>query len=378
MKKKILFVANTDMHISLCYLPYMKYLKDKGYCVHVATNTDTTFEYCDKKIKLSITRSPFRLQNIKAVRSLEKILMNEKYDLVCSSTPMGSVVARLAYFGARKVHKSKMIYTAHGFHFFKGSPLINWLIYYPIEKKLMPLVDVLITINSEDYQFAKKHFKVDTKYIKGIGFNSAKFEKNLNKRECNEFKEKLGLKVDDYVITYVAELSKRKRQDYLITAIKELDLPNVKVLLPGNNLTRNKTYNTILKYHLEDKIKILGFRNDISELLDISDLVVSVSNQEGLPLNIMEAMKKEKPIIVTNCRGNRDLIRNGYNGIVVSINDRAEFINAIKKVYGDKEFAKKIGTANKKIVDQYSIEEILPQYAEIYDQLLEGHYEKGI
>ncbi len=372
MNKKILIVANTDMHISLCYLPYMKYFKDLGYTVHVATNSEITFEYCDKKIKIPISRRPFKFGNIKAIRMLRKVIAKEKYDLISASTPMGGVVARLAAKRARINNGTKLIYTAHGFHFYKGCSLINKVIYYPVEKVLMKLVDVLVTINEEDYNFALKHFKVRTEYIKGIGFQSKKFENKITEKEKRVLRKNLGIKKEDYVITYVAEISKRKRQTYLLKCLAKMNLTNIKVLLVGDNILKNNIYKLIKKYNLEENVKILGFRSDVEDIFDITDLVISVSMQEGLPLNIMEAMKKQKPIIVTDCRGNRDLINNGVNGIIVPINNPDLLIKNINDLKNNKDFAKKLGKKNKYLADEYSIDKILPKYVKIYNCLLNG------
>ena len=360
MSKKVLIVANTDRHINLCYLPYVKYLKELGVIVHVATNTNILLDYIDKKIKIPICRSPFHIKNIKAIFQLRKYILKEKYDLISCSTPMGGVVARLASKNLQKKKKTKVIYTAHGFHFFKGCPLINYLIYFPVEKYLTRYTDLLITINEEDYNFALKHFKVEAKYIKGIGFNKNRLLNNLNNLEKNNLREKLGLKLDDYVILYIAEISKRKRQKYLLKVLKELNDSNVKLLLVGENTLNLNNY--IAKLVLDKQVKVLGFREDVSDLLDIANLVISVSKQEGLPLNIMEAMYKQKPIIVTNCRGNRDLIKHQENGLVVSLNNKKELMESIKYLKNNKKKAQDLSKENKKLSKEYTTEEILEQY----------------
>ena len=151
--KKVLFVAHVDSHIRHFHIPYLKYFKEKGYEVHVVTSNDEneTFPYCDVKHVISIKRNPFKMDNIKAIKQLKKIINDEKFDLIHCHTPMGGVITRLA---AKKVRKNgtKVFYTAHGFHFYKGAPKINWMIYYPIEKYLSKYTDVLITINHEDYE----------------------------------------------------------------------------------------------------------------------------------------------------------------------------------------------------------------------------------
>jgi glycosyltransferase EpsD len=348
----------------------MKYFKEQNYIVHAATSTGILFDYCDKKINIPIHRTPFHFGNVIAIFKLKKVVQNEKYDLISCSTPMGGVVARLASIKARKKYGTKVIYTAHGFHFFKGCSYLKYKLYYYIEKHLAKFTDVLVTINEEDYSISKSNFNVDTRYIKGIGYNDKRLENTLTIEEKNKFRKQLGLKQNDYIILYIAEYSKRKRQKYLIETISKIKDNHIKLLLIGNNLLNNKIYNYVKKYKVEDKVKILGFRDDISSMLDIADLVVSTSSQEGLPLNIMEAMHKEKPIIVTNCRGNRDLIKHNNNGLIVPLDDKKALIKAIVYLKNNKKEAQQLGTQNRKIIKQYSLEEILPQYIKIYNEML--------
>ena len=154
--KKVLFAATVDSHIKQFHLPYLKWFKEHGYEVHVATNGKEVIPYCDVKHQISFERSPLKFNNIKAIGQLKKIIEKEQFEIIHCHTPMGSVVTRLAALKARK-NGTRVIYTAHGFHFFKGAPIQNWLIYYPIEKLMARYTDCLITINEEDYEFAKKH-----------------------------------------------------------------------------------------------------------------------------------------------------------------------------------------------------------------------------
>ena len=148
--KKVLFTATVDSHILQFHLPFLKMFKENGYEVHVATNGDESIPFCDKKIKISFERSPFKINNLKAIGQLRKVINEEQYDIIHTHTPMGSVVTRLAAKQARKKNNTRVIYTAHGFHFFKGAPILNWLVFYPVEKWLAKYTDTLITINKED------------------------------------------------------------------------------------------------------------------------------------------------------------------------------------------------------------------------------------
>lgn len=132
--------------------------KDLGWQVDVASHGDKELPFCDKHYEIPIKRSPANIENLKAYKELKKIIRENKYDIIHCHTPMGGMLARLAARSQRK-YGTKVLYTAHGFHFYKGAPKINWLIYYPIELTMSYLTDCLITINDEDFEFSKRHLK---------------------------------------------------------------------------------------------------------------------------------------------------------------------------------------------------------------------------
>ena len=367
--KKVLFTATVDSHILAFHLPFLKWFKEQGYEVHVATNGNEEIPYCDKKIKISFERSPFKLNNIKAIFQLRKILLEEKYDIIHTHTPMGSVVTRLAAKKARK-HGTRVIYTAHGFHFFKGAPLLNWTLFYPVEKYLSKYTDTLILINKEDYNLAKNKFKKcnNIEYVPGVGIDEEKFNVKMTKKEKTELRKSLGLKDTDFVMIYPAELSNRKRQIWLINAISTLLKENkdMHLLLPGRDSLNGKCQEIVKELNLEKQIHFLGFRKDIPKLLQISDLSVSSSRQEGLPVNIMEAMYVGLPIVATDCRGNRDLVKDGENGYIVPLDDSEMFDERIKTIYVNKTLRNKLKKANKKEISCYMLKDILNKMAKIY------------
>ena len=369
--KKVLFTATVDSHILAFHLPFLKWFKDQGYEVHVATNGDEEIPYCDKKIKISFERSPFKLNNIKAIFQLRKILLEEKYDIIHTHTPMGSVVTRLAAKKSRK-QGTRVIYTAHGFHFFKGASLINWALFYPVEKYLSKYTDTLILINKEDYCLAKKKFKrcKDIQYVPGVGIDENKFDIKMTKENKNKLRESLGLKDTDFVMIYPAELSNRKRQIWLINAVSTLLKENkdMHLLLPGKDSLNGKCQEIVKELNLEKQIHFLGFRKDIPKLLQISDLSVSSSRQEGLPVNIMEAMYVGLPIVATDCRGNRDLVKDGENGYIVPLDDSEMFDERIKTIYVNKTLRNKLKKANKKEIKNYMFENILEDMKNIYQK----------
>lgn len=368
--KKVLFTATVDSHILQFHLPFLKLFKDQGYEVHVATNGNEDIPYCDKKIKICFERSPIKINNLKAISELKKVINEEKYDIIHCHTPMGSVVTRLAAKGARKKYHARVIYTAHGFHFFKGAPLKNWLIFYPVEKYLSRYTDTLITINNEDYELAKNKFKKckDVQYVPGVGIDEEKFNFTMTKKEKSELRKSLGLKDDDFVMIYPAELSKRKRQIWLINTLSNLlnNHCDMHLLLPGRDSLNGKCQQLTKKLDLDNQIHFLGYRNDIPKLLKISDLAVSTANQEGLPVNIMEAMYVGLPIVASNCRGNRDLVKDGENGYLVGLDDCNEYVESIVKMYNDNECRNKFIQKNSVYINDYLLEKIMIKIKRIY------------
>lgn len=365
--KKVLFSATVDSHILHFHLPYLKMFKEKGYEVHVATNTDDTIPFCDVKHKVSFERSPFKINNLKAIKQMKKILLDNNFDIVHTHTPMGSVVTRLAYKKVRSKVNTRMIYTAHGFHFYKGAPLLNWLLFYPVEKYLSKYTDTLITINKEDYKLAKKKFKKcrSVEYVPGVGIDEDKFNFTMTKSEKLELRKSLGLKENDFVLIYPAEISKRKRHIWLINTISPLLRKNrhIHLLLPGSDSLNGKAHALTKKMGFTDQIHFLGYRTDIPKLLRISDLAISSAKQEGLPVNIMEAMYVGLPVVASNCRGNRDLIEDGVNGFLIELNDSERFEKCVEKIYKEK---RQYSNNTEKIINYYILDKILLLMEKIY------------
>ncbi len=367
--KKVLFTATVDSHILAFHIPFLKLFKEKGYEVHVATNGDEEIPYCDKKIKISFERSPFKLNNLKAIKELKKVIDEENYDIIHTHTPMGSVVTRLAAKEARR-RGTRVIYTAHGFHFFKGAPFLNWALFYPVEKYLSKYTDTLILINKEDYELAKKRFKKckDIEYVPGVGIDEEKFNFKMTKKEKSDLRKSLGLTDKDFVMIYPAELSSRKRQIWLIKTLKEVlkEHNDIHLLLPGRDSLNRKCQKLVKKLNLEEQIHFIGFRKDIPELLKISDLAVSSARQEGLPVNIMEAMYVGLPIVASNCRGNRDLVQDNINGYLINLNDQDKFEQCIRTIYQAKKSDIYFGKKSKNIIKDYVLDKLLIMMNEIY------------
>ncbi len=368
--KKVLFASHTA-NFQKFNLPLMRWFKEHGHEVHYVSMGDEPIKVADKSFVVSFNRSPYSKDNLRAYRPLKKIIDEERYDLIHCHTPMGSVVTRLAAREARKKYGTKVIYTAHGFHFFKGAPLKSWLLFYPVEKHLAKHTDLLITVNTEDYYFVKSKFKSEVAYLPEAGVDDVKFKK-INQNNKAKLRRELGLKDTDYVIIYPAEISKRKNQLWLLDAMKGIlkDNPDCYLLLPGSDSLNGVVQEFVGKNKIADKVHFLGYRNDIPALIAISDLSVSSSLQEGLPFNLMESMLGGVPVVATDIRGHRDLIIDGYNGYLVGIKQKKAFAERINRLRSELKLAKKFSTNSKIAIQRSLLKPIINDMAEIYTDLL--------
>lgn len=367
---KVLFTATVDSHILHFHVPYLKWFKEQGFEVHVASLGGREIPYSDKKFNVPFSRSPWSIGNIKACRMLKKIIDENSYRIIHCHTPVGGVLTRLAARSARK-RGTRVIYTAHGFHFYKGTPLKNWLLYYPVEKWLARYTDCLITINDEDYSLAvRKKFRAGRiEKVDGVGIDLDRFTP-----QTEELKRKLrreyGFGEEDFILICVGELNNNKHQDLIIDAVAKLkeSIPEIKLLLAGDG-EKKETYKArVKKLGLGNHVFFLGHRNDIPELLKTADVAVSASRREGLPVNVMEAMATGLPLVVTDCRGNRDLVKNGKNGFVVGIDDVKGMAEAIERIYSSVEMQKKFREENLRIINKYSLEVISKNMKNIYNK----------
>lgn len=366
--KKVLFTATVvKTHINVFHLPYLKWFKEQGYEVHVAAKNDFINEpciipNCDKYYDINFTRFPFSKANIKAYKQLKKLIQENNYEIIHCHTPVAGVLTRLA---ARKNKNTTVMYTAHGFHFFKGAPPLNWLIYYPVERFCARFTDKLITINKEDYERAKrfslrKNGKVY--YVPGIGINLEKIQ-NL-KVDIKQKKKELGMSENTLILLSVGELNKNKNHETVLQALSKLKDKNFIYLICGRGVLKEYLERKIQELRIENKVKLLGYRNDVMEILKISDLFIFPSKREGLPVSVIEAMAAGLPVIASNVRGNRDLIAKEN---LFEPEDIAALTNLIKEQLEaiQNKKLKKVAYAN---LEQYSLKNVLKQMVEIYEE----------
>lgn len=362
---KILYVTTVSLTLNTFLIPHIKYLIENGNEVQIASNIDVELsnEFTDRKIKhtrIDFSRNPFSLNNKKAYKQIIELQKSEKFDIIHVHTPVASFVTRLAL----RNYDVKMIYTAHGFHFYEGAPLINWLLYYPLEKIAARWTDTLVTINSEDLKRAKT-FKLRNngrvELMHGVGISPNVYE--LSNFDKNEYRELLGLNKDDFIILILAELNKNKNHIQIIKAMEILKdkYPNIKILCAGKGPLENELKNKVKELRLENNIKFIGFRNDIKELLNISDCVGLFSMREGLGKCLLEGMITGKALIATNTRGPKELIEDDRNGFLLDVGDYKTTAMYIEKLYLDHNKRISFATESKKKVKKYLLENVLQE-----------------
>ena len=369
---KILYVTTISDTVNAFLIPHIKFLIDQGHEVGVACNIVQEVDYELTRMAYRIhpipfQRNPLKKDNILAYKEIKRVIFDEGYEWVHVHTPVASFLTR---FACRNRKDLKVLYTAHGFHFFKGAPAKNWIIYYLLEKIAARWTDTLITMNDEDYDSAKK-LKLKNKNsvykVRGIGLDLNKFLPQKVETK-NGLREEYHYHRDDFILIYVGELSYRKHQDLLIEAIGRVkgEIPNIKLLLVGDGELAAQYKELVVKLELEKTVEFLGYRKDIPHLIRLSDVAISTSRQEGLPVNVMEAMSTGLPLIVTDCRGNRDLVRHGSNGFVVGVDDTEACAEAIKQLYHSKELRSQFAKESRRKIQEYSIDHVIQDMKKIY------------
>lgn len=377
MSRRVLMLSSVAYMINQFNLPNIKLLRDMGYEVDVACNLnddslpiETRNQFMEKLDNLGVkfyqidfSRNPFVInKTTKAYRQVRKIMKERNYYFVHCHTPVGGLIGRLAF----RKSDTKVIYTAHGFHFYKGAPLINWMIYYPIEKYLSKYTDVLITINNEDYELSINKFSSNVnKYVAGVGIDTSRFLPKSTD-EKNKLKKNFNVE-NNFILLMVGELNDNKNQLEVINAIPKIidKIPNVKLIIVGKGSNYELYKKEIISKNMEKHIELLGYKDNVSEFMSIANVMISSSKREGLPVNVLEAKSSGLPIIVSNCRGNIDLVDHGVNGLVYKDNLEESIID----VYNNYEVYSVESLNIKKYLSDYNIENVMQEMSKIYKEI---------
>lgn len=371
INSRIMFVASTDNMIWQFLIPHIKDLQNYGakvdcFCAKTGFWFDELKEkYNFNMIEIPFCRSPFRWKNLKAYKMLKNYQIKNNYNLVYCQQPVGGMMGRLI---GKKFH-IPVIYTAHGFFFFKKNNFFKNLIFKTAEKYLSKFTNVLLTMSSEDFQ-AIENWKVKYKYkINGIGFDNSKFD--LTPFDKAKFKQEFNISDENLVVVTVAEFIKRKNYPAMIKSFAKLKtrIKNVKYIICGTGKLENKMKSLVRRLNIEDAVVFAGYRKDINKILQISDLMLLLSKHEGLTMAIMEAMFYSLPVVTSNVRGNRDLIDDSLGGKLVDYKNIDQAVSSMIEILQDENLKQKMGEYNHKKVKNYDIDIVRGQLKKIYDEV---------
>lgn len=372
--KKVLFVATVvKTHIMEFHIPYLKLFKEMGWETAVAAKNDfddpndCTIPYCDTYYNIPFERDPLKPGNFKAYKALKRVIDEGHYDIIHCHTPVGAMLTRLAAKSARR-HGTKVIYTAHGFHFYTGAPALNWLVYYPVERWLARYTDVLITINREDYTRALRFKAGRVCYVPGVGVDLKKFDAGCVDRM--EKRRELGIGQDDFVLLSVGELIPRKNHAAVLHALsilKQMDeLDGIQYVICGRGALEQELKSLAAELGLTEHVSFLGYRKDIPAICNSCDLFVFMSHQEGLPVALMEAMACGLPVVCSAIRGNTDLIEDGATGLLAD-NTPQSVASAIQMMREHPELREQAAAAAQQKIQQFDLNSVIEKMRRIYN-----------
>ncbi len=376
--KKALILANVASMVYLFNQNNINLLQESGYEVHIACNFSKGNNLSLEKIKeckkewenngvvcheINYERTPFTLKNIGVYKKTKELINSTHFDIIHCHTPIVSVISRYA---ARKTSRcgTRIIYTAHGFHFFKGCNPLYWLIYYPLEKIMAQYTDTLITINQEDYERAKHKFAVkEIVKIPGVGIDLEKIDSIEADRNV---RKALKIGKDDYVLVSVGEVRRLKNHQAVIESISKIKRKDIHYIIIGIGSEKEHLMKVAEKHNLSEKVHFLGYCENVYKILKASDLFVFPSKREGLSVALMEAMCCGLPAVVSKIRGNVDLIDENEGGFLYAPNAIDDFADGILKIISNEELKKEMGIYNKTRVKAYSKHNVTKMLAAIY------------
>ena len=377
MKRALIF-AHTASMIFQFNMENIKTLQAMGYEVDVACNPEEGNSMPPQKIQemkqqlvqmgvtfhqLPVPRKVTAIGRIIKSVGLARKLMNERqYDLIHCHSPVGSVVCRTANRLSKGYGKTRMLYTAHGFHFYKGAPIANWLILYPVEWVCSHWTDTLITINREDYALACRKMKAkQVEYVPGVGIDIDAFAAAPVDRA--EIRRQLDVPEDGIVLLSVGELNENKNHETVIRALGQLNRKDVYYAVAGQGAKKEALEQLAESLGIGERVQLLGFRRDIRQLCKSVDVFVFPSYREGLSVALMEAMAASKPVVCSRIRGNTDLIDEG-GGILFDPHSIESCRAALEQILQADRTA--LGQYNGEKVKNFSLPAVQAKMREIY------------
>lgn len=343
--KTVLIITHVSGFLMKFETENVKLLQEMGYTVHFASNRneigypfeqEELFEIGVIFHHIDIARSPYMFQmNKKALRQLITIINEEQIELIHCHTPVGGMLGRLAAVHPKTNTRPKVIYTAHGFHFYKGAPFINNTAYYCVEKALARFTDVLVVINEEDYRSAssmklRKGGRVFK--IPGVGVNTSVF-KPVDQQTKIKLREKNGIPKDAFLIISVGELNQNKNHRIALLAMKKLkNRKNVYYGICGDGFYYENIKKYVEKLNISDRVFVWGYKRNIVDYYAMADVTLFPSRREGLGMAGIESLAMGIPVLAADNRGTREYMLDNENGFVFAYDDADGFKSGIDKI----------------------------------------------
>ena len=370
-----ILITCTDSMMKQFLEPHVRYLAENGYEVEIACSevlnrmAEVRKDLGDlvKIHQLHLKRNPLLLSNIRGYREAKKIINNGKYSLIWTNEPVMGVVTRLAARKARK-QGTKVLYMVHGFHFYKGAPLLNWLLFCPVERIMASRADCICTINHEDYARAQQMHTHRAAYIHGVGIDTDRLKPGENPKDL---RKELGLPQDAFLVLSVGELNGNKNQQVIIRAVARTDDQNIHYVLCGKGDQLQKLQELAAELNVSERVHFLGYRRDIADICRQSDLFALPSRREGLPFAAMEAMYCGLPLVNSGIRGLSDITEDGVSGYVCGTEEVERYADSIQKLKASPELRKQMGDRNRRTVEAYTIEKTRQEILHLIRELLQ-------
>ncbi|KPL23893.1 MAG: hypothetical protein AMJ93_03680 [Anaerolineae bacterium SM23_84] len=375
---RVLVVAALDRSIVNFLLPHISQLKEAGWEVELGYRS--TSEWAEREIRsldvpwheIPFSQSPLDLVNLKAVWRLKGILSRGNYDVIHVHMPVAAWLARLA---ARLFSpQTTVIYTAHGFHFYHGAPVLKNIVFLALEKLAGRWTDYLVVINQEDAKAARRYHIVDperVRYMAGIGVDTTLYDPaRVDGAEVAGIRQAMDLKDTDVLFSMVAAFRPRKRHSDALRALARLQDPRVHVAFAGlgSLMQQMRAYGQDL--NIAGQVHFLGYRRDVPALIRASLTTVLPSEAEGLPRTVMESLALEVPVIGTDIRGTRELLEDGC-GILVPVGDVQALTEAMRWMITHPDEAAAMGRrGRRKVQGPYELRNALKATEILYQEVL--------
>ena len=354
-------------------------LQKMGYEVHCAANIHHAGAECmpmyfeDMNVifhQIDFSSSkPLSSATMKSYEQMTSLFKKEHFDLIHCHTSIAGAIARFAGRRQRKTG-SIVIYTTHGFYFHKYSSKKTWIVFRAIEDIMSRYCDVIITINREDFDNAKKLHCKKVFYIPGVGVDTKRFRDVIIDRSA--YRETLGIKDNQLLVLAVGELSNRKNHQVIIKALAKAQIPNAVFMICGNAMTSANTKVELeqLAKEIGVDLRLMGLRDDIPQICKCADIGVMPSIREGLGLSGIEMLAAGLPVIASNVHGIVDYVTDGVDGYLCNPFDENAFAKAISKLT-DANLRKSMTENCEKAAEPFDVEYSKKAMQDIYFEMLD-------